>query len=354
MPRWLDRAAALSWRLIVVIAAVLLVAYLLRELQLIVVPLLLAMALTTVLAPPARWLQRVGFPPAAATATVFLTVFAGLAGLVTLFGVRLQAEFSDLGEDVERAREDIEDWLVDGPLELSREDIDEYVDQAGDWVGDNIEGIGSQALFGAQLLFEILAAIVLALVITFFFVKDANRIGDWAASKLPTERQRAGRAVALRAWETTGAYLRGTAIIGFADALFIGIGLWIIGVPLVLPLAIITWFAAFFPIVGATTAGLLAALVALVSGGVGEMILVLLLVIAVQQTEGNVLEPVVLGRVLRLHPVVIMVTLTAGAIVAGLLGALLAVPLTAVGIAATNEWRAQAEAIDPPGDPPGS
>lgn len=343
VPLWLDRSAAIGWRLLVVIAAVLVVAYLLRELQLVVVPVLLALALTTVLSPPAHWLQRRGFPPAAATATVFVVVIGGFLGLVALFGVRLQAEFADLGDDLERAWEDIREWLVEGPFELSEREIDRYIDQAGTWFGENIEGIGSQALVGAQVVMEILAAVLLALVLTFFLVKDSGRISGWASATLPTRHQAAGRAVALRAWHTTGAYLRGTAIVGFVDALFIGIGLWIIGVPLVLPLAIITWFAAFFPIVGATTAGLLAALVALVSGGVVDMLLVLGLVILVQQTEGNVLEPVVLGRVLRLHAVVILLALTAGAIVAGILGALLAVPLTAVAVASVDEWRSQTD-----------
>ncbi|MCC5953404.1 MAG: AI-2E family transporter [Acidimicrobiia bacterium] len=350
VPEGLVRWAAISWRFIVVVAAILLAAVLLRELQLVVVPILLALALATVVVPPTRWLRQRGFPPAVATATVFGGIFAALAGLVWLFAARLRAEFADLGDDLERSWDELQDWLVEGPLGLDPEAVEDFVEQGSGLLSDNASAIGSQAAVGARLVFEVLAAVVLALVLTFFLVKDADRIGDWAADRLPSDRQRAARAAALRAWGTTSAYLRGTAIVGLVDATFIGIGLWAIGVPLVVPLAIITFFAAFFPIVGATVAGLLAAAVAFVTGGVGDMVLVLILVIAVQQTESNVLAPVVMAKALNLHAVVILLALTAGAVVAGLLGALLAVPLTAVAVATHDEWRRQLTDRGPPGD----
>jgi predicted PurR-regulated permease PerM len=182
----------------------------------------------------------------------------------------------------------------------------------------------------AITFFEIIAGFILALVVAFFFIKDSEKITGWIMARLSPEKRDLVGGAGERAWFTMGGYIRGTATIALVDAVFIGLGLLIIGVPLVLPLAVITFFGAFIPILGAVTAGALAALVALVTVGLREALLVVAVTTFVQQTESNLLEPIVMARAVKLHPVVILFALTAGAILGGILGAFLAVPIAAV------------------------
>ncbi|MDP8959110.1 MAG: AI-2E family transporter, partial [Actinomycetota bacterium] len=186
----------------------------------------------------------------------------------------------------------------------------------------------------------------LTLPILFFFVKDGEQISGWFLRQVDEQYRDDVRALSRRAWQTVAAYLRGLAVVAFFDAVVIGIGLLVIGVPLVVPLVTLTFFGGFFPIVGAVLAGLLAVLVALVNGGLVDALAVLAVVLVVQQVEGDVLAPLVLGRAVQLHPLVILLALTAGAVVAGVVGAFLAVPTAAVLVAVGAEFRARREGAE--------
>ncbi len=347
---WLLAAAAISGRLLVVAVAVVALVLLLAELYVITLPVIVALLLSTLLVPPARWLQRRGWKPALAAVAVvggFLVTFGALFAILV---PQFTAGLAEVGEDVQGGLQQITDWIT-GVLPLTGDELDNLVDRGIDQVRDNIGGITSGVVAGAIVAFEVIAGLLLSLVLTFFFVKDGERIVDWLLARAPTRRREDLRAVSARCWKTLTGYLRGTAIIALVDAIGIGVGLLVIGVPLVLPLAVLTFLGGFFPLVGATLAGLVAVLVALVSGGVVDALLVLAVVIGVQQLESNVLEPVVLARAVPLHPVIVLLAIASGAVLAGIAGAFLAVPVAAVISAAGNELRLRHERDEADSDP---
>lgn len=360
-PPGLDYAVGLALRLLLLSVAILLVIYVFLTLRLLTVPAVIALLLTTVLEPPARRLRAHGWPALLATWTVLLLAVAALAGIGLLLVPQVVEQFDQVGTDTEQALRDIENWLAEGPLGLSADELDRYVDSAIEQVRTNASALSSQVLDGAFFAVEVLLGVLLALVLTFFFVKDGGRIVDAVLGFVPERRQPLARALGRRAWTTLSAYVRGTAFVGAVNGIVIGIGLAVIGVPLVIPLAVLTFVGAFFPLVGATVAGAVAALVALVSGGVTDALLVVAVVVVVQQLEGDVLSPIVMGRALRLHPLVVIGALTTGAITAGLLGAFLAVPVAALVAGTVSEVRdepdqpapnggGEAAGKDPPGD----
>jgi predicted PurR-regulated permease PerM len=193
------------------------------------------------------------------------------------------------------------------------------------------------------LLTQWAAAIVLIVVLTFFLLKDGEQIRDWLIELFHEDRQPALREVGARAWSALSAYVQGVFLVATIDAVCIGAGLLIVGVPVAMPLIVLTFVAAFFPIIGAFTAGAAAVLVALVANGLPAALVILAIIIAVQQLEGNVFYPVVVGRRLKLHPVGILIALTAGGVLAGVAGAFLAIPTAAVGAAVLGYVRERRE-----------
>lgn len=320
-------------------AAVALVVYALAFLRLVVIPAIVALLLATVALPVVNVLQRRGLHRSLATLLVIVVSIGSFVGLVLVLAPTVGDQFGDLGPTLSDARVEIEDWLVEGPLDLSRADIDRYTEQVGDQASGRGEVIAEGVVSGARLVFEVIVGILLVIVLVFFFVKDGDRMCAFALRQLRQEHHDLARSLGRRVWAVLQGYVRGTAIVALVDATVIGIGLAIIGVPLVVPLVILTFFGAFFPLVGATVAGVVAVLVALVTQGPGDALLAGGLVILVQQVEGDVLAPLVLGKAVALHPVVILLVLTAGAIVGGLAGAFLAVPVAAVAVAVGSELR---------------
>ena len=195
-----------------------------------------------------------------------------------------------------------------------------------------------------MLLTQWAAAVILIVVLTFFFVKDGARLWDWVLELFHEDRQPVLREVGERSWGALSAYVQGVFLVATIDAVLIGAALLIVGVPVAMPLIVLTFIAAFFPIVGAFVAGAAAVLVALVANGLGAALVILAVIVAVQQLEGNVFYPVVVGRKLQLHPVGILLALTAGGVLAGVVGAFLAVPIAAVTGAVLNYTRERREA----------
>lgn len=323
-------------RVAILVAGALALAWVLLELRVVTVPIFVALLFTTVLQLPVGALRRRGWPPLLATWTVLaaavLVVVGGIAALVPAF----LDQTDELGDRVDEGIAEIEQWLETGPLGIEEPDLRAAVDAGVDRV---MESDPSALVDGVTIAAEVLAGALLALVMVFFFVKDGPHIIDWAVRQIPTSRREASRRAGRAAWAALGAYVRGTLVVGFVNGVIIGIGLAVLGVPLVLPLAVITAISAFFPLVGAVVAGTLAALVALVTGGVFQALVVVGLTVAVQQIEGDVLSPIVMGRALRLHPLVILVALTVGAITAGILGAFVAVPVVGAVSAAVSAVR---------------
>jgi putative heme transporter len=333
VPHRLAVAAAWSWRLLVVAAAGAVVVWLLLRLRIVVLPVLLALVATSVLSPPARWLRRRGWPGLLATWTVILAALLVSGAVVAGLSWQAAGSADDLDTSLDQGVGEVEDWLVEGPLDLPRERVDEVDQQARDWLSSSDGLISNVGVDEARLAVEVVTGIFLAVVLTFFFVKDGERIWRWLTRGLG---RRAGPHVdeaGRRAWRSVGGFIRGTAIVAAVDALFIGIAMALLGVPLVVPLAVLTFIGGFLPLVGAVVAGALAVLVALASEGFVTALILLAVVIAVQQIEGDVLQPVVMGRVLRLHPVAILLAVAAGAALGGIVGAFIAVPVTAAGVA---------------------
>lgn len=356
MPSWLDTAAALCWRGLAVAATVAVVLFAVSKLFLVVLPVVVALLLATLLAPPAAWLSRHRWPPALAAAVVVVGSIASVVAVLALLAPLVAGQLRGVGDNVAEGGEEALQWLIEGPLELSPEEIDEATAQGIAQARENVGAITSGVLTGAAVAAEVLIGVLLTLVLLFFFVKDGRLISGWALERAPAHRRGDLVAVGSRAWDTLAGYVRGLAVVAMVDALGIGLGLALIGVPLVLPLMAFTFVGGFFPIIGATVVGMVAVLVALVSGGPLDALLTVGVVIAVQQLEGNLLQPIVMGRAVRLHPVVVLLAITTGAVLAGVVGAFLAVPATAVAAAVGNELRLRAvtAAGDPALDPPGS
>lgn len=311
----------------------------LARLRVLVLPMIVALLLSTVLVPPVRRIQRTGVPRILATWLVLLGCVGAVVGVLVLIAPSVVGEFRDLVPTAQAGVDQVENWLVDGPLQMSRAEIDRYSDQILEQVRSSGDRVISGVLAGAALASEVAAGVLLTLVLLFFFVKDGEKICGFGLRQVRPEHQDLARALGRRLWAAVGGYMRGTAAVAMVDATIISLGLVLIGVPLVLPLGVLTFFGAFFPLVGAVFAGIVAVLVALVSGGPTDALLTLGVVLVVQQIEGNVLAPMVLGRAVRLHPVVIIMALSSGAIVGGLIGAFLAVPTTAVAVAVATELR---------------
>ena len=322
--------AGYAWRILVVAAVGWLLLRLLVELRLVVLPVVAALFLTALLGPLAQWLKDKRWPPLAATWAVMLGSVAVIAIVVTLLAPSVGDELGEVGASVQQGFQQVLDYLARSPLELSERDIDNYIDRAVEELSANREQITSGLLSGAVKVAELVTQFFLTLVLTFFFVKDGPDMFRWFESQFPTRNRRHVRSVGERAWAAMGGYLRGVAITGVVDATLIAIVLVVVGVPLVIPLAILTFFGAFFPLVGAVAAGMIATLVALVTSGVADALIVAGATLVIQQVEGDVLQPVVMGRTVRLHPVVILLALTAGGVSAGVVGAFLAVPVAAV------------------------
>ena len=338
-PLTLDRAAAFTWRALLVGLGVVIVGLILSRLRLVVLPMIVAFLLATILQPVVDALVRRRVPRLAAVWLVLLLSIGSLVGIGFAVAPSIADEFEDLGDTLEEGKQEVEDFVADGPFGLEGADLDEYVERAGEQFGGQGSEIASGVVAGAVVAFEVVAGVLLLVVLLFFFLKDGERFTRFGLRQVRREHHDLVYALGVRAWTAAGGYVKGTAIVALVDATIIGIGLVIIGVPLVIPLAILTFLGAFFPLVGATAAGVIAALVALASNGVQDALLVTAVIVVVQQVEGDVLQPLVLGRAVKLHPVVILVVLTAGAVIGGLIGAFLAVPVSAVVVAVGSELR---------------
>lgn len=330
VPGWLIAWGDIAWRLVAVGLVVFFGFRALRTISVVILAVVVAVLLTAVLWSPFDWLKERGLPPMLASLATLTAAVAVLVGVVVLIippvADSVETLSSDVGELIDSGRQ----WLIDGPLGLSEAEIDSYWESITEWV----QSVGSNSLLGgATAVLEVVTGTVLAIIVTFFLLKDGRRLLDALQARLPDRhagKLETGTAVGRR---ILAQYIRGVAIIGLFDAALIAVALWIVGAPLVVPLAVIVFFGAFIPLVGAFVSGLLATAVALVNGGVTDGLIILAVVVGVQQFEGDVIMPLVYGQTLRLHPLVILLGVTAGGIAFGLFGAFLAVPLIAVAVA---------------------
>jgi len=336
VPPFLERAAAVSWRLLVVLAAVAVVLYLLVILRVVVIPVIVALFIASLLVPLANRLRAANWPPLAATWLVFGTFLVLMFGIFGILVPVIAGQFQQITSQAAGGLNEVKGYLA--RFGVDEGDLQRYFEQARAQLSQGSGGV-TGVLSGARLVGEVIAGIIVALVLSFFFVKDSGIISRWILDLIPANYREDARAMGERASIAISGYLRGVAIVGFVDGSLIGLGLWILGVPLAFPLAFLTFVGAFLPLVGAFVAGLLAALVALFSKGLVVAIAVVAITVGVQQLEGHILAPMVLGRAVKLHPIVILLALGAGSILGGIAGAFLSVPVAATIAAVTGYLR---------------
>ena len=342
VPHGIAVAAAVAWRLLVIAAATVLVAYAASKLLVIVIPLVVAMLLTSLLHGPARALQRRGVPR---TIAAICVVGGGLLVLGILFGIVIPPfvdQAPDLAAQVEEGLRELARSFAGSTIGASEREVDNAIDRAVDSLDGDSRSVASGLLSGALIAVEIVAAILLTIFLTFFMVRDGDRMWLWVVGLVGVDRRRTVVEGGSRAWAALSAYIRGVAIVATVDAVLIGAALVILGVPLAFPLIVLTFLAAFFPIVGAFAAGAAAVLVALVAKGATAALIMLVVIVVVQQLEGNVLYPIIVGSQLKVHPVAMLLTLGVGGVVLGVAGAFLAVPVAAV-VAALLDYARGAE-----------
>jgi predicted PurR-regulated permease PerM len=330
MPGWYVTAAAASWRFLAIAGAVVAVMYSLVYLRVIVLPIIIALLASTLLLPIVRWLKGRRVPDALAAALAMIAAVLVLAGILTAIAPSLGSQFGDLRTRSEDGVRQVTDELAKPPFNLSEREIRARVNTGLQRLRKNSGPLARGLSSGAVLLGEVLTGLIVAVLLCFFLLKDGEQMWAWVLGLVRKRSRPDVEEVGTRVYTALAGYVRGIAMVGFVDAILIAIGLLIIGVPLVVPLAVITFFAAFVPLIGAFVAGLLAVLVALVSGGVVDALLVLGVIILVQQVEGHLLYPLLMSRAVHLHPAVIVVSLAAGGILAGIIGVFLAVPVAGV------------------------
>ncbi|MGP3690265.1 AI-2E family transporter [Streptomyces sp. IBSNAI002] len=345
----LRTSARISAEVLVVLVMAAAALWVLGRMWSVVWPLIVALFLTTLTWPLAAYLRRRGWRPALAASVVTVLFLLVGAGIVALIAVPVASQSGELVDGVSAGIQRLREWAAGPPLNIGDDQISGAFDAAMARLQNSVGSAVSTVATGVSTVFNGLVTAVLALFLMFFFLKDGPRFLPWLTRQLPGRLATDIPVVAARSWQTLGSFVRSQAFVGLLDAVFIGLGLWIVGVPLVLPLAVLTFVSAFVPIVGALFAGLVAVLIALVSNGLTDALIVLAIIVAVQQLEGNVFQPMIQSRGLGLHAAVILLAVTLGGSLAGVVGSLLAVPAAALVAVFWNYLREQIS--EPPNEP---
>ncbi|WP_243790561.1 AI-2E family transporter [Saccharopolyspora gloriosae] len=330
VPRVLRVTAAVCWRLLVVLGMLYVLSQAIGRLYVVVIPVAIALLLAALLAPAVSWLARRRVPRAISTAVVLVGGLALVGGVLTFVINAFVNGFPELQRQILRSLGQIRGWLLQGPLHLREEQIDQYLGQAANWLQENQAALTSGALSTASTFGNFLTGLVLALFTLIFFLHDGRRVWLFMLGLVPSHVRDRVDVAGIRGFASLVGYVRATTLVAVADAVGIGIGLVIIGVPLALPLSALVFLGGFVPIVGAVASGSVAVLIALVTNGWVDALLVVIVVLLVQQIEGNVLQPLLLGRAVQVHALAVVLAISAGVVLAGIVGALLAVPMVAV------------------------
>ncbi len=330
VPHSLRIAASWSWRLIVVGVVGWALLRFIGIISIVVIPLAIALLLSALLAPAVGWLLRLRVPRSLATFLVLICGLAAVAGTLTLVINQFVDGVPQLTDNASEGIRQIQEWARTGPLHLSDQQVDEAINSAQNWINANTSSLTATGVATATTLAEVLTGMLLVLFATFFFLRDGRKIWRFIVRLFPVGARWSISDAGDASWSTLGSYVRATVLVAFIDATGIGLALVILDVPFPFPLAALVFLGAFVPIVGASISGTVAVLVALVDQGWVIALIVLGAVIAVQQIEGHVLQPLIMGRAVSIHPLVVIVGIASGVVLAGIVGALVAVPLIAV------------------------
>nr|WP_282547727.1 AI-2E family transporter [Streptomyces rochei] len=323
-------AAEAGWRLLVLAGTVWVLMRVISAVQLVVLAFVAALLITALLQPTVARLRRLGVPrgPATALTAILGFVVMGLIGWFVTWQV--MENIDNLSDQVQDGIDELRNWLLNSPFHVTDKQINEIAKHLREAVGANTDQITSAGLEGGTVVVEALTGILLAAFSTLFLLYDGKRIWQWTLKLVPAAARPGVAGAGPRAWRTLTASVRGTVIVALIDAIFIGFGIYFLDVPMAVPLAVFIFLFAFIPLVGAVISGALAVVVALVTQGVFAAVMTLIVVLAVQQIEGHILQPFILGRAVRVHPLAVVLSVAAGGMVAGIGGAVVAVPLVAV------------------------
>ena len=320
---------SLSWRFIVIIAALALAGFVLKFVWVGLLPVILAILLSSVLAPVAAKLRGWKFPAALASISTLLGLLLIIGGTFTAMGPVVSRQGSQLWDQAEEGINQLMGMVNDMPFNIDAKQVDQLIDDAMSFIQGQMSSIASGVISGASAASSVLVTVAVMFIISFFILKDGDKFLPWVRKYSGASIGWHATEVLTRVWKTLAGFIQAQAAVSFVDALFIGLGLWALGVPLAFVLAVVTFFAGFIPIIGAVTAGALAVVIALVSNGLINALLVLALILLVQQIEGNVLQPVLQSKAMGLHAAIVLLSVTVGSTLAGIIGAFLAVPVAA-------------------------
>jgi len=339
VPGWLQTGAAWSWRLLLLAAALYLIARVIGVLYIVVVPCTAALLLTALLQPLTARLRRAGLPGLAATWGTLLIAALVLGGIVLLVTNRVSADYPTLVNETRHTTTQVESWLSGPPFHIKSSNVQNALNNIPGYLSKHKALVEGTVVTGGKIAAEFFGGLVLMLFVMFFLIKDGERIWAWLIGALRTDTaervNRAGHA----AWLAVVYYMRGTVAVAAIHAVVIGVTLYIMGAPLVIPLAVLVFLAAFVPLIGLLVAGTLAILVTLAAKGWVAAVILLGVLLIEDQLEGHLLQPQVVGRVIRLHPLAIILSLAVGSVLAGIAGAVVAVPIVAVITRAVPELR---------------
>ncbi|MEU6401469.1 AI-2E family transporter [Streptomyces sp. NPDC046985] len=323
-------AAEAGWRLLVLAGTLWVLMRVISAVQLVVLAFVAALLVTALLQPTVARLRRYGLPrgPATALTAILGFVVMGLIGWFVTWQV--MENIDTLSSQIQDGIDELRKWLLNSPFHVTDKQINQIAKNLRDAIGANTDQITSAGLEGVTVVVEALTGILLTVFSTLFLLYDGRRIWEWTLKLVPAAARPGVAGAGPRAWRTLTAYVRGTVIVALIDAIFIGLGIYFLNVPMAVPLAVFIFLFAFIPLVGAVVSGALAVVVALVTQGVFTAVMVLAVVLLVQQIEGHVLQPFILGRAVRVHPLAVVLTVAAGGMIAGIGGAVVAVPLVAV------------------------
>jgi predicted PurR-regulated permease PerM len=350
VPWGIDLAASWAWRFLVIAAAAYVILWLVAFFAVVAIPVAVALLISALAVPVVDGLHRVGLPRGVAALLVVILGLAFVAALLTFAGQQVATGAQDLADQASAGLEEIKNWLKTGPLHASDSQINDYIERAQDAITERTQKglkLSSVTEVGTAVG-HIVAGLFIVLFSTYFFLADGERIWAWAVRIAPRAARRHVDSSGRVAWISLTQFVRATVIVAAVDAFGIALGAAIIGVPFVLAIGVLVFLGAFVPLIGATVAGTVAVLVALVDQGPITALVMLAIIIGVQQLEAHVLQPFLLGRWVSVHPLAVIIAIAVGVIIAGVAGALVAVPIVAAGNAVVQHLAANTD----PGDDP--
>ncbi|WP_175985820.1 AI-2E family transporter [Microbacterium tenebrionis] len=344
VPLSLRVSAAYAWRLLLIAAAAGVIIWIVIQLKLLVIPLLIGILITALLWPAFEWMLRHRFPRWVAIVIALMGTIAIVAGLLWLVGWQISREWAQVQVRTTQAVDEFRQYLIDGPLHLTETQIQDYIDQGFALIQQQAELLWSGALAIGTTAGHVLVGALLTLFILICLLADGAGIWRWATKLFPRDARPAVDAAARSGWRTVVNYAKTQLLVATIDSIGIGLGAFLLGVPLAIPVAVLVFLGAFVPIVGAVTTGAVAVFLALVYNDPWNAFWMLVVVIGVQQFEGHVLQPILMGTAVKVHPLAVVLVVAGGSMIAGIPGALFAVPLAAfVNVVAvtlsTGSWR---------------